>query len=213
MLYRKEEAEQRAKQMMRQNLTIVNDFNDLMRPKEQVRIQVIPKSYPMGWALSANLYFGDSVIKEYDFAEHAYLDLNEMVLKKMLERHNHGKEDAMSWSLTCRDGFGSECPLQDIDESAKRRVGLEIMGGHTYGSLGDEDFYAPSTAKERMPKSNLEAVRALSDEELSHIIMCPYEMSGRIVREDQCRLFSSCQKCSLDWLLQTYDEKHHWFNK
>ena len=119
----------------------------------------------------------------------------------------------MSWAITYRDGSGSACDPVDIDESAKRRIAIEIQQGHSYGSLGEDDFYAPTTKEDRVAKSNLEAMRKLSDEELAMCLMCPYDFSSEAKDDGRCDQFTSCQQCTLNWLLQDYDETHAWFNK
>ena len=215
MLYNKQEAEQKAKRLMRENCTIVKDFNEWMHPKEEVRVVAEPKQYPMGYGIAAKLYFGESLVREYDFAEHAYLDLNEMVLKQMLKRRDTDREKTMTWKLSYINGAGAECPPKDIDYAAKKRIVSEILQGQTHGSLGDDDFFAPTPKKELIPKSNLEAIRNLPDEKLSMVLMCPYADGASLEHrmEDVCAKFTNCRACTSDFLLQPYEENHSWFKE
>lgn len=212
MLYNKQEAEQKAKRLMRENHTIVKDFNEWMHPKEEVRVVAEPKQYPMGYVISAKLYFGEILIKEYDFAEHAYLDLNEMVLKQMLKRRREDREKSMSWKISYINGAGAECPPQDVDYIAKKRIVSEILQCQTHGTLGDDDFLAPTPSTHLEPKSNLEAIRQLPDEDLAMILMCPYDgQHPDIKREKMCSKNANCQQCTLQFLLKPYEKDHAWF--
>ena len=47
------------------------------------------------------------------------------------------------------------------------------------------------------PKANADRIRAMSDEELAEIIMCPYDTDP-----DLCT-GKGCLECSLEWLQQT----------
>lgn len=49
--------------------------------------------------------------------------------------------------------------------------------------------------------SNADHIRAMSDEELASVIMCPYD-----VEPDLCYSRKSCYACSLDWLKLPYKE-------
>lgn len=51
------------------------------------------------------------------------------------------------------------------------------------------------------PLSNADHIRAMSDEELASVIMCPYD-----VEPDLCYSRKSCYACSLDWLKLPYKE-------
>lgn len=169
MLYRKEEAEQRAKQMMRAYESLVEDFNKWMRPEDPVSVKVYPKQFPMGWGLLSKVYFGETLVKEYDFAELAYLDLNELVIGAMVEHFRRKHKKSMQALLSLHQ-------------------------------------------TERMAKTNLEAVRHLDAEDLAMCLMCPYDHLGNEEKSKICSKVESCKQCSFDWLLQTYDEKHHWFD-
>ena len=52
-----------------------------------------------------------------------------------------------------------------------------------------------------VPMTNADHIRAMSDEELASVIMCPYD-----VEPDLCYSRKSCYACSLDWLKLPYKE-------
>jgi hypothetical protein len=52
----------------------------------------------------------------------------------------------------------------------------------------------------RVPLTNADRIRAMSDEELAEIIMCPFDNDPRLCNR------KSCTDCCLDWLRQPAEE-------
>lgn len=52
-----------------------------------------------------------------------------------------------------------------------------------------------------VPMTNADHIRAMSDEELASVIMCPYDVEPNL-----CYSRKSCYACSLDWLKLPYKE-------
>lgn len=56
----------------------------------------------------------------------------------------------------------------------------------------------------RPGKTNADQIRAMSDEELAVVIMCPYDTEPEL-----CNRPGDCLGCCLEWLRQTAKEDNH----
>lgn len=64
-----------------------------------------------------------------------------------------------------------------------------LYGGELVGRLTScPDF-------QQKPKTNADRIRAMSDEELADIVVCPHTGNWDLCRDD-------CKKCRLEWLKQ-----------
>ena len=53
--------------------------------ESDIEITLEPKKYIMGWAVEATLYIKGESVRHYEFARLCFLELNELMLSKMLE--------------------------------------------------------------------------------------------------------------------------------
>lgn len=67
--------------------------------------------------------------------------------------------------------------------------------GHEYCNLTDCPEY------EAKPMTNADRIRAMTDEELAAVIMCPYDCDS-----DMCLLNGTCLDCCVKWLKQPVKE-------
>ena len=67
-----------------------------------------------------------------------------------------------------------------------------------YGYLCDGCIHDGNNKDLYEPMTNADRIRAMSDEELAIIIMCPYYLD-----ESLCNNGMKCVDCCLDWLKQT----------
>lgn len=72
-----------------------------------------------------------------------------------------------------------------------------------YGDSCGFDFCVPEYCKDFEPAqmTNADRIRAMDDEELAKIIMCPYDND-----HNSCVPGSNCLDCCLKWLQQPYEE-------
>ena len=78
--------------------------------------------------------------------------------------------------------------ITDVDFDNTERIWFQTKHGKTVEFVKAE----PPTAKAAPPTTNADRIRAMSDEELAAIVMCPY---------DGCnRSDGKCYECSLEWL-------------
>ena len=62
--------------------------------------------------------------------------------------------------------------------------------------FADIDEIIDCTPSEK-PQTNADRIRAMSDEELASVIMCPYQFDGELDCKEH-----NCFQCSLKWLQQ-----------
>lgn len=60
---------------------ICEEFNELYNTTEPVSVCVKSVKFEMGHGVTADMYFGDSLIKTYPLAEMAIIDLTMLVMK------------------------------------------------------------------------------------------------------------------------------------
>lgn len=70
-------------------------------------------------------------------------------------------------------------------------------------SSGDGKACCVCAASGRKTETNADRIRAMSDEELAVVIMCPHEIDPALCAG------KSCISCCLDWLQQPVEEGGH----
>ena len=63
---------------------ILREWRDLFG-ESNIEITLEPKTHIMGWAVEATLYIKGESVRHYEFARLCFLELNELMLSKMLE--------------------------------------------------------------------------------------------------------------------------------
>ena len=86
--------------------------------------------------------------------------------------------------------------LQQLSDEDLMR--FRNMGMHSLAEIREKVAYVKTM-------TNADRIRAMSDEELAKVVMCPYDADP-----DLCtRPGGQCFECSLQWLRQTVEEEPH----
>lgn len=73
----------------RQRVRILHEIRDFYRGNIDIRIA--PELHTMGWSITADLIVSGEICRHYDPADLCFLDLNELMLQRML--HQRSRED------------------------------------------------------------------------------------------------------------------------
>lgn len=63
---------------------ILREWRDMFG-ESNIEITLEPKTHIMGWAVEATLYINGDPVRHYEFARLCFMELNELMLSKMLE--------------------------------------------------------------------------------------------------------------------------------
>lgn len=64
---------------------ILCEMRDLIFGESKIEITLEPTSHIMGWAVEATLSVNGDPVRHYEFARLCFMELNELMLSKMLE--------------------------------------------------------------------------------------------------------------------------------
>ena len=84
VLCSKSEAAEIASKLQKQADLLCSQFNHICRPSKPVRIVVRPLQFSAGFGVTSLLYFGNEVLQTYALAELALLDLQHMIMRKLI---------------------------------------------------------------------------------------------------------------------------------
>lgn len=80
-----------------------------------------------------------------------------------------------------------------------------------HGSFAAQGWNCPN---QRKKQTNADRIRSMGDEDLTKIIMCPYDTAGKPIEIMPCakdgiqelRPPEDCKKCMMEWLQQEVEE-------
>ncbi|MDO5555119.1 MAG: hypothetical protein Q4G09_00250 [Clostridia bacterium] len=78
---------------------IIKEFNNYYNTKEQISVKYHIEEQPKGYSLSGELYFGDKLIKHYEVFDLLVLDLNNMELNLLIDKHTEGEKNIQTQLL------------------------------------------------------------------------------------------------------------------
>ena len=85
MIYSRTAADKRIEELKIESTKIIEEFKTYFNTAEPIEIKYETILTPMGWAIDSYLLFGNNVIKKYNVPELANLELNEMMLNRILQ--------------------------------------------------------------------------------------------------------------------------------
>ena len=85
MIYSRTDANKRIEELKIESTKIIEEFKTYFNTAKSIEIKYEAILTPMGWAIDSYLLFGNSVIKKYNVPELANLELNEMMLNRILQ--------------------------------------------------------------------------------------------------------------------------------
>lgn len=88
MIYSKKDANQKIEELKIESAKIIEDFKIYFNTAEPIGIRYETVLTPMGWVIDSYLLFGESVLRKYNVPELANLELNELILNRLLQLRN-----------------------------------------------------------------------------------------------------------------------------
>ena len=85
MIYSRTDADKRIEELKIESTKIIEEFKTYFNTAKSIEIKYEAILTPMGWAIDSYLLFGNNVIKKYNVPELANLELNEMMLNRILQ--------------------------------------------------------------------------------------------------------------------------------
>ena len=91
MIYSHKEANQKIEELKIESAKIIEEFKIYYNTNKPIGIRYEAILTPMGWAIDSYLLFGDTVIRKYNVPELANLELNELMLNRILQLRKEEK--------------------------------------------------------------------------------------------------------------------------
>ena len=88
MIYSYKDANKKIEELKIESAKIIEDFKIYFNTAEPIGIRYEAILTPMGWVIDSYLLFGESVLRKYNVPELANLELNELILNRLLQLRN-----------------------------------------------------------------------------------------------------------------------------
>ena len=85
MIYSRTDVDKWIEELKIESTKIIEEFKTYFNTAEPIEIKYEAILTPMGWTIDSYLLFGNTVIKKYNVPELANLELNEMMLNRILQ--------------------------------------------------------------------------------------------------------------------------------
>lgn len=85
MIYSRKDANKRIEELKIESAKIIKEFKIYFHTIEPIGIRYEAILTPIGWAIDSYLLFGDNVVRKYNVPELANLELNELMLNRILK--------------------------------------------------------------------------------------------------------------------------------
>lgn len=92
MIYSRKDVDKRIEELKIESIKIIEEFKIYFNTTEPIGIKYEAVLTPMGWAIDSYLLFGDNVIRKYIVPELANLELNELMLNRILKLRKENNE-------------------------------------------------------------------------------------------------------------------------
>ena len=92
MIYSRKDVDKRIEELKIESIKIIEEFKIYFNTTEPIGIKYEAVLTPMGWAIDSYLLFGDKVIRKYIVPELANLELNELMLNRILKLRKENNE-------------------------------------------------------------------------------------------------------------------------
>lgn len=85
MIYNQVEVNEKINELKIESAKIIEEFKIYFNTAEPISIEYEAVSTPLGWCIDAYLLFGETILRQYNVPELANLDLNNMILNRMIQ--------------------------------------------------------------------------------------------------------------------------------
>ena len=91
MIYTQKNANKKIEELKIESAKIIKEFKIYFNTAKPISIKYEAILTPMGWAIDSYLLFGDTVMRKYNVPELANLELNELMLNRILQLRKEEK--------------------------------------------------------------------------------------------------------------------------
>lgn len=92
MIYSRKDANNKINELQIESAKIIEEFKIYFNTNKPIRIRYEAVLTPMGWVIDSYLLFGDNVMRKYNVPELANLELNELMLNRILQLRRENSE-------------------------------------------------------------------------------------------------------------------------
>lgn len=85
MIYTQKDANKKIEELKIESAKIIEEFKIYFNTSEPIGIRYEAILTPMGWAIDSYLLFGNTIMRKYNVPELANLELNELMLNRILQ--------------------------------------------------------------------------------------------------------------------------------
>ncbi len=91
MIYSREDAFKHIENLKIESAKIIEEFKIYFNTSEPIGIRYEVVLTPMGWVIDSYLLFGNTVMRKYNVPELANLELNELILNRLIQLRSNSE--------------------------------------------------------------------------------------------------------------------------